>query len=197
MKKILALILVGIMIASFVGCEKSNNTTNNSESNKLEGVNAPIDILNAIWSSYSDEEKFPIMGGDFNVDNLVDGAPGVFDITDDNALGAQLVCNMQAAELIESAASFTHSMNSNIFTGAAYRLKKADDSHKFASLMLDSIKNNAWICGSPDMVMIAELADGYVVVSFGQDGDGKIFTTFKDKLKKIYNFADIKVDSIQ
>ncbi|MBE6670949.1 MAG: hypothetical protein E7593_01960 [Ruminococcaceae bacterium] len=197
MKKVLALILVGIMIASFVGCEKSNNTTDNSESNKLEGVNAPIDILNAVWSSYSDEEKFPIMGGDFNVDNLVDGAPGVFDITDKNALGAQLVCGEEAAKMVECAASFTHSMNSNIFTGAAYRLKKADDSDKFSTLMLDSLKNNTWICGSPDKVMVAELTDGYVVVSFGQDGDGEIFTTFKDKLKKIYNFADIKVDSIQ
>ena len=201
MKRLLALILAGIMLLAITSCQKNDNGNNDGDSTEeprtLEGVKEPVDVLNAIWSTYNENEKFPIMGGDFNVDNLVDGAPGRFDITDINALSAQLVCPENAVNMVEEAASMSHSMNANTFTGAAYRLKNDDDMEKFSSVMLNSIKNNTWICGFPDKVMVAELAQGYVVVCFGKDGDEKIFTTFKNKLLSVYDFADVKVDSVQ
>jgi len=194
MKKLLALVIVGIMLFSFVGCVERNNGSNYK---KLEGVKEPVDILNALWDSYTEDDTFPIIGGDFNVENYVEGAPGKFDITDMNALNAQLVCPEKAVGMIDGAASMSHAMNANIFTGVVYHLKKASDMDKFTSIMIDSIKNNMWICGSPEKLLVAKLTDGYVIVCFGQDGDGKIFSTFKSKIEKNYSFADIKVDSVQ
>lgn len=36
-------------------------------------------LLNTVWATYSEEEKFPVSGGDY--DHPVDDAPGAFDIS--------------------------------------------------------------------------------------------------------------------
>ena len=72
MKKPIALFLCVILLISLCACGKT--------ASKLEGVEAPVDILSTVWSSYAEEEKFFAMGGDMN--NIVDNAPGAFDVAD-------------------------------------------------------------------------------------------------------------------
>ena len=48
-----------------------------AEDKPAAAVDDALTILNAIWNTYSDEEKFPAAGGDS--EHAVDGAPGSFD----------------------------------------------------------------------------------------------------------------------
>ena len=43
-----------------------------------ESTQEALDLLNKIWASYKDEEKFPAAGGDY--DNSVDDAAGAVNI---------------------------------------------------------------------------------------------------------------------
>ena len=59
-----------------------------------------------------------------------------------------------------------HLMNANTFTCAAYKLAEGADQAAFVSAMETAIKNNPWMCGFPDQLIIAEV-EGFVVIAFG------------------------------
>ena len=55
-----------------------------AEDKPAAAVDDALTILNAIWNTYSDEEKFPAAGGDS--EHAVDGAPGSFDASNADSL---------------------------------------------------------------------------------------------------------------
>ena len=59
--------------------------------------------------------------------------------------------------------------------------------------MKNSIKNNQWICGFPEKLLVAELTDEYVVIAFGA---GQIIDTFEAKLAAKYEIAVITVEAL-
>lgn len=183
MKKIIAICLAALMLVALAACAGGG-----AETPKLEGVEAPVDILSATWAKYADDEKFFAMGGDFN--NVVDNAPGAYDITDAEALASQLVCTGDAATMIDGAASLMHAMNANTFTGAAYHLTDAKNADAFVAAMQENIKNNQWMCGFPETLLIVTLGD-YVVVSFGA---ADITATFKTHLTASFESATVAVE---
>lgn len=212
MKKLLALILAAFMLMSFVACSapkddekgddtgKTEQTTNNdqttlddanNETPNLEGVAAPVDVLNAIWAKYADDQKFFAMGGDFS--NLVDNAPGAYALTDKDSLAAQLICKGEAANAVAEAASLIHAMNANTFTGAAYKLAEGADMDAFLTAIKADIQGNQWICGFPEKLLTAKISGEYVVVAFG---NGEIIETFKTNLVSAYSFVEPTVDTI-
>lgn len=198
MKKILALILAALMICTLVACggkgdENNANETKNelNEAPKLEGVEAPVDILNAIWATYGENEMFFAMGGD--IDNAVNNAPGKFNIENKDYVVSQLVCPEAALAMVDGAASLMHAMNANTFTGAAYSIKDGSDASAFITAMKTAIQGNQWMCGFPEKVLTAKVTDDYVVVAFG---NGEIIETFKNKLTAKYDFAVVEVDAI-
>ncbi len=191
MKKLLALILAGLMIFTFAACGKKADG-NNADGNKLEGVEAPVDILTAIWDTYDAEtEKFFAMGGDF--ETPVDNAPGTFNISNKENATAQLVCSENALAMVDGAASLIHAMNANTFTGAAYSIKEGSSADEFITAMKSAIQGNQWMCGFPEKVLTAKVTDDYVVVAFG---NGEIIETFKGKLTAQYDFAVVEVEAI-
>lgn len=181
MKKIVSLFLCIVMLFTLCACGKP--------AAKLEGVEAPVDILTTVWNSFSEEEKFFAMGGDMN--NIVDNAPGTFDIADSESLAATLVCPQDAAAMIDGAASLMHAMNANTFTGAVYHVADTGDLDAFVAAMKDAIENNQWMCGFPEKLVIATLGEDYVVVTFGA---ADIIDNFKTKLTAAYPVAVIAVD---
>ena len=218
MKNLLALILAAFMLMSFVACsgpsddekgndtDKTEQTTNNdkttnddqttlddtkNETPKLEGVAAPVDVLNAIWAKYADDQKFFAMGGDFS--NLVDNAPGAYSLADKDSLAAQLICKGDAANSVAEAASLIHAMNANTFTGAAYKLTEGADMDAFLTAIKSDIQGNQWICGFPEKLLTAKISGEYVVVAFG---NGEIIETFKTNLVSAYSFVEPTVDTI-
>jgi len=142
-----------------------------------------LEILETVWAQFGEDEKFFVMGGDF--DNMVDGAPGKATNTDFFS-GNLLVPADQIANITDAAA-MTHGMNANTFTGAAYAVA---DAKAFATAMQTAIQGNQWICGFPEKLLIAEVG-GYVVVVFGH---GDAVNPFQTKLTAAYPTTQILVD---
>ena len=121
MKRTLSLILALVMAVSLMACGKKDD-------NKGGDTDTPADsltILNKVWESYTDDEKFPAAGGD--IENSVDDAPGAFNVSDIDSLEYLLSVPADDAALIDDAASLMHMMNANTFTCGALRAKSADD----------------------------------------------------------------------
>ena len=192
MKKRILSMLTFIMMAAFlVACSGDNSNTSDEaatqESTSQDGAGAEatatdsVAILNDVWSTYGEDEKFYAMGGDMN--NPVDNAPGLYSLADAEAIGATLLVPADTLGLIDEAASLIHGMNTNIFTGAAFHLADPADMQQFTESMKESILNNQWMCGSPDQYVIYSVNDEYVVTAFGAVD---VMKTFKEKFTTVH-----------
>lgn len=130
-----------------------------------ESISSPeADLLNSIYTSFADDQKFPIGGGDSA--NLVMDAPGAFDITNVEELESSLGFPSSQAANIDGAASMIHMMNANTFTGAAYHLIDGADADAFAEAVKETVLAKQWICGMPDTLVILS-ADDYIITAYG------------------------------
>lgn len=130
-----------------------------------ESISSPeADLLNSIYTSFAEDQKFPIGGGDSA--NLVMDAPGAFDITNVEELESSLGFPSAQAANIDGAASMIHMMNANTFTGAAYHLTDGADADAFAEAVKETVLAKQWICGMPDTLVILS-ADGYIITAYG------------------------------
>lgn len=201
MKKILSVLLVLVMVLSFAACtpagnENTGNTEENTGSTNENSTNeslsdevvpaSALEVLENIWALYGENDKFFAMGGDYN--NIVDNAPGAVDVSTTDFLTGNLIVPEAETANITDAASLVHSMNANTFTGAAYCVS---DVNAFASAMQTAIQGNQWICGFPEMLLIASVGGGYVVVAFGH---GDAVGPFQAKLAEAYPAAEILVN---
>ena len=183
MKRTLSLILALALALSLAACGKKDDNGG--------AADAPADsltILNKVWESYTDDEKFPAAGGDY--EHAVDNAPGAFDLSDADNLSYMLSVPADDASLIDDAASLMHMMNMNTFTCGALRTASADDAAKLASDLRDAIQAKQWMCGFPDKLVIATLGS-YVVSVYG---DADLIDTFRDKLLAAYSGASVVYD---
>lgn len=192
MKRLAAILLSALFLISLASCRNTADETpdnNKGDNTTLPGVNAPVDILNTVWNSYGDDEKFFATGGDMS--DPVDNAPGAMDIADADSMLSLAVCPADALAMIDGSASLIHAMNANNFTGVAYHLKNTADKDDFTAAMKEAITNNQWLCGFPEKLVIATLADDYVVVAFGST---EIVDNFKGKLTAAYDVTQIETD---
>ncbi len=181
-KKILALVMAVLMVLSFAACGKTIEATDAIQ------IESSVALLDSIWTTYGEEEKFPVMGGDFSAP--VDGAAGAFNLTDkENAVATLHIAEGDIA-LVSEAATLIHSMNANTFTAAAYRLAEGTDGEAFVTSLKDSIKATQWMCGFPDTLVIYTIGD-YVVAAFG---NADAINTFKTKLIAVYTDATLSVE---
>ena len=191
MKKIIALLLALAMMAAFAGC---NNTKAPETTAPVETTTTPttepapvaasaLEILETVWGQFGEDEKFFVMGGDF--DAIVDGAPGK--VTNKDFMASNLIIPAEQVANITDAAALTHAMNANTFTCAAYAVA---DVNAFATAMQSAIQGNQWMCGFPEKLVIAEVG-GYVVVMFGH---GDAVNPFQTKLVAAYPTTNVLVD---
>lgn len=183
MKRTLSLMLALVMAVSLMACGKKDDGKNNAD--------APADslaLLTKVWDSYTDDEKFPAAGGDY--ETSVDDAPGAFDPSNADNLNFLLTVPTEDASLIDDAASLMHMMNANTFTCGALRVKNGDDAAKLAEDLRDAIQNKQWMCGFPDKMVILTL-DNYVVSMFGAED---LVNPFCDMLKSCYSAAEVVYD---
>lgn len=71
MKKFLTLLLAAAMTLSLAAC--GSKTDDNSGNNSQPA--SALELLNAVWANYSDDDKFPAAGGDFDEANMTEDAP--------------------------------------------------------------------------------------------------------------------------
>ena len=207
MKKILALILAGVMLLSFAACGGNDVTEETTTQATVEDTTeAPVEdtteapaasdsteadaagLLNQVWAKFAEEEKFFAMGGHFS--NPVDGAAGKYDITMVEDLDGSLGLPQANASQIDDAASLMHAMNANTFTGAAYHLTAGTDAAAFASAIESHLAERQWMCGIPETLLIVSV-DGYVVTAFGAND---IVSNFKTKLAGEFASAQVLVE---
>ena len=161
MKRTLSLILALVMALSLAACGKKDDGKNNAD--------APADslaLLTKVWDSYTDDEKFPAAGGDY--ETSVDDAPGAFDPSNADNLNFLLTVPTEDASLIDDAASLMHMMNANTFTCGAFHVTSKDDVETVASDLRDAIQSKQWMCGFPDKLVVLTYGE-YVVALFGAD----------------------------
>ena len=163
MKKLISAILALTLVLGLTAC--GGNAAQETETVPAQQLPASaLEILENVWADYSDDEKFPVMGGSMAAP--VDGAPGNFDLADENLPYLLLVPQEQMANITE-AASVIHAMNTNTFTCAAFKLADGVTAADFGAAMKDAVLNNRWMCGFPDRVLIRAFGDSYVVMAFG------------------------------
>ena len=194
MKKMIAMLLALTMLVAFAGCnnEKTPDTTEGTKAPETTAapttepavtIASALEILENTWALFGEDEKFFVMGGDF--DNMVDGAPGK--VTNSDFIAGNLLVPADQTANITDVASLLHAMNANTFTCAAYAVA---DANAFATAMQTAIQGNQWMCGFPEKLLIAEVG-GYVVVAFGH---GDAVNPFQTKLTAAYPTTQILVD---
>lgn len=154
-----------------------------AEDKPAAAVDDALTILNAIWNTYSDEEKFPAAGGDS--EHAVDGAPGSFDASNADNLSYLLTFPADDASLIDSAASLVHMMNLNTFTCGAFHVADANNVAKLADDLRTTIQAKRWMCGFPDKLVIVTVGQSV----FSVYGNEELVNTFRDKLLASYPTA--------
>ena len=165
----------------------SKPSADKHDTDKANKPSSPLNLLNTVWKSYSEDDKFPASGGDYSEENAKDDAPGKFDVSDSAVLESTLAVPEDSGDLLKNAASLTHMMNLNTFTAGAFQLKDSKNADKFAKAMKESIENRRWVCGFPDKFVIIKV-NGYVVSAFGAED---LIDTFKSKTLKAYQDAKV------
>ena len=191
--KYMMVILAVSGIVGLTGCGKSGNQEQNStskqESTQESKDEAPVaenalEILETVWASYGDDEKFPVGGGDSN--NMVMDAPGAFNPQNADELDATLAFPANKASEIDDAASMMHMMNANNFACGVYHV--TGDVESLIEAIKGNITNRQWICGFPETLLIATVGNDYMVTAFGSN---EIVETFKTKLTTAYESATV------
>lgn len=159
-----------------------------AEDKPAAAVDDALTILNAIWNTYSDEEKFPAAGGDS--EHAVDGAPGSFDVSNADNLSYLLTFPADDASLIDSAASLVHMMNLNTFTCGAFHVADANNVARLADDLRTTIQAKHWMCGFPDKLVIVTVGQSVLSVY----GNEELVNTFRDKLLTSYSAATAVYD---
>ncbi len=205
MKKIISLVLAGVMMLSLAACGGNTNETTAPAETTLPAVettevpaetNAPaasadgaLGVLENIWNLYGEDEKFAVIGG--NMESPVDGAPGNYDMAYAENLNYNLIVPADQIASIDEAATMVHMMNANTFTAGVVHLTEGTDAAAFAEIMKDALNGNMWMCGFPEMMHIAVVDGSYVVIAFGA---GDLVSIFANHLTGAYAEAEVLFD---
>ena len=174
MKKMITLALAVLMVGSMVACGGNKDAAGAGFD-----ADSATAVLETVWASYGEDEKFAIMGGDY--DNNIADAPAKFNHENAEYMDSMLAIPAEAAGMVDDAASMIHMMNANTFTASACHLAQSDEA-AFVEAVKNSVMNRQWLCGFPEKLVIVSDANGYVVTAFG---NGEAIETFKTKLTEM------------
>ena len=177
MKKIVSLVLAALLALSLAACGSKNHNSGDKPATPTSALN----ILETVWNTYGEDEKFAVIGGDFSGANTREDAPGVFDLKDRALVDSELGLPETAA--VDEAASLVHMMNANTFTAAAYHA--TGDTAELAQQLRDNIMQRQWMGGFPDKLVVAEVGED-VVAAFGAED---LIDTFMTHLNGIYGVS--------
>ena len=169
MKRIVSAVLCAVMLFVLTACGAS------APSDADTAPASALELLETVWNSYSDNEKFPAAGGDYSEENMRDGAPGNFSMDDADLLDSSLGFPTAEAGKIDGAASLVHMMNLNTFTCGAFHAKDSGDVTALCGALRENILARRWMCGFPEKLVIVKVGD-YIVSVFGHADPVDTFT---------------------
>ena len=188
MKKIISLVLAGVMALSLAAC----GTEKPAETNAPETTAAPstvesaLAVLENIWANYGEDEKFAVIGG--NMENPVDGAPGNYDMAYAENLTWNLLVPAEQLANVDEAATMIHMMNANTFTSAVLHLNEGEDVAAFAANAKECVMSAQWMCGFPEKLVIADMGGNYLLMAYGLND---AINPFEAKLAEAYPNANV------
>ena len=162
MKKLIAMLLALTCVFGLVACGGNTTTEETPTTEPVVKPASALEVLEKTWAAVADDNKFPVMGGDF--ENMVDGAPGAYSLEDEGLSSTLLIPEAEIAN-VDEAASLVHGMMLNNFTFGAYHV--TGDVAAFVEAMHTAITGNRWMCGMPEKLIIAVVGGEYVVAGFG------------------------------
>ena len=183
MKKLIALSLCAVLLLSLCACGSKKE-----EAPAAPQIESATALLDTVWQSYAEEEKFPGAGGDMDHMNME--GPGAYTVEDAELLDMTFGLPAAEAAMVTEGASLIHMMNLNTFTAGAFRVADGTDMSAFAENVKANVLQRQWICGCPDTLVIIGVGD-YVVSAFGEGG---IIETFKTKTLAAYESAELLVE---
>ena len=174
MKKYIALLLVLVTLLSLTACgKKASDTTTQDPQSADTAMELPDDaltLLNTVWNSYGEDDRFYAMGGSYDEDeaknNVTENAPGKYDVNNEGITTSLMVPADNVASITDAAA-LMDGMLVNNFTCGAYHLKDGTDAKAFGEAMYKSITEQRFLCGAPEAILVAVLDNEYVVAAFG------------------------------
>ena len=203
MKFIAYLLLVVCLLASLTGCRrnvpqetdgsivptdsvgesKPTQSTYHTEPEIPQGTaeTESARILNKIWESYSEDERFAAYGG--QVEMAVNDGPGDLDITATEELTTRYLIPQEQLAMVTEGASLVHLMNNNIFTAVVFRVRDGSQMKTLADAWHKAIQENRWICGQPDRLLLAQVDDNHILMSFASQD---LMSSFEGKLQTAY-----------
>ena len=186
MKKFLAMLLAVLTVCSFAACaaKPAENDTADVE------IADALTLLNTVWASYTDDEKFPAAGGDYDEANMTDGAPGKVGLADASSVEYLVSVPADVVSKFDDAASLFHMMNLNTFTCGAYRLKDAADVDSVAAAIKEYVMGKQWMCGFPDKLIVVSVGN-YIVECFGAED---LVDQFRDAMSAAFDGASVACD---
>ena len=178
MKKMTCVALMLVLVLSvFAGCGKTA-PVETAPAQQLPA--SALEILETVWGSYADDEKFPVIGGNIEA-NIMD-APGNYDMAYAENMTWNLLVPADKLANITEAASMIHMMNANSFTCGVFKIDGISAAD-FGAAMKDAVLNNQWMCGFPDSLLIGSFGEAYVLVAFGIND---AMTPFQQHLTAVY-----------
>ena len=149
-------------------------------------ISSPSELINSAWALFSEDEKFPVVGGDLTGEEWAEEA-APFSLDDPSELDR--LTGFPASEIskIDSAASMIHMMNTNTFTTGAYHVADGADAAALCQSIRDNVLARTWMCGFPDKVIVAEVGD-YIVCAFGLN---ETVDPYVKHLSEAYPFANV------
>ena len=172
MKRILALTLALVLMFTFAACKKTETPEASKPETQEPAYADALAVLGAIWDTYSEDDKFPVVGG--NRSSMGDGQPGAFDLTEAEELTSSLLLPEENIAQVKSAASMIHMMNSNTFTSAVFQTDT--DPAQFSQILVDAANNRQFLCGIPETIVTLNV-ENFVIMAFG---NGELMESFKN-----------------
>ena len=190
MKFVTVLLCISLLLAMLAGCRRQTpdtTTTATPSTTTTAPLPTPVvttpgssdtksaALLAAIWDRYGQDERFASYGG--TVEHSISDAPGDLDLANTDELTGMYLIPADRLAQLKDAASLVHMMNSNIFTAAVVELSDVSQLGTFAENWRNAIRQNRWICGQPDRMVMAVPEQGRVLMAFGSNDTMDIFET--------------------
>ena len=185
MKKLISLALVlALALSVLAGCGAPAD--NGGASNETAAPASAVEVLENVWNLFGDDEKFPVMGGDFETAAMDAPAEWKTDLLVDLSYSLQL----PEAEMakVADAATMIHMMNANTFTSAVLHLNEGEDVAAFAAKAKECIMSAQWMCGFPEKLVIADMGGNYLLIAYGLND---AINPFEAKLAEAYADANV------
>ena len=186
MKKFLAMLLAVLTVCSFAACaaKPAENDTADVE------IADALTLLNTVWASYTDDEKFPAAGGDYDEANMTDGAPGKVGLEDASSVEYLVSVPADVVSKFDDGASLFHMLSGNTFTCGAFHVSDADNVSTVAADIRNAVQGKQWMCGFPDKLVIFTSGQ-YVVSVYGNES---LVNTSRDKFVAAHSGASTVYD---